>query len=47
MKMIKSDLKMLGISHDNFVSEKSIVESKTLDKAINQLKKQIISKKVI
>ena len=39
MKMIKSDLRMLGISHDNFVSEKSVVESKTLDKAINLLKK--------
>ena len=39
MKMIKSDLSMLGISHDNFVSEKSGVESKTLDKAINLLKK--------
>ena len=39
MKMIKSDLSMLGISHDNFVSEKSVVESKTLDKAINLLKK--------
>ena len=47
MKMIKSDLSMLGISHDNFISEKSIVESKTLDNAINLLKKQIMLKKVI
>ena len=39
MQMIKSDLRLLGISHDNFISEKSIVESKTLDKAINLLKK--------
>jgi len=39
MQMIKSDLSMLGISHDKFISEKSIVESKTLDKAINLLKK--------
>jgi arginyl-tRNA synthetase len=39
MQMIKSDLSMLGISHDNFISEKSIVESKTLDNAINLLKK--------
>ena len=39
MEMIKSDLKKLGISHDNFVSEKSIVKKITLDKAINQLKK--------
>ena len=41
MQMIKSDLSMLGISHDNFISEKSIVESKTLDKAINLLKKKL------
>ena len=40
MQMIKSDLNTLGISHDNFISEKSIVESKTLDKAINLLKKK-------
>ena len=40
MQMIKSDLNMLGISHDNFISEKSIVQSKTLDKAINLLKKK-------
>ena len=46
MQMIKSDLNMLGISHDNFISEKSIVQSKTLDKAINLLKKKIMLKKV-
>ena len=40
MQMIKTDLSMLGISHDNFVSERLIVESKTLDKAINLLKKK-------
>ena len=39
MQMIKSDLNILGISHDNFVSEKSVVESKTLDNAIKLLKK--------
>ena len=39
---------MLGISHDNFVSEKSIVESQnTVIKQLINLKKQIISKKVI
>ena len=40
MQMIKSDLNTLGISHDNFISEKSIVQSKILDKAINLLKKK-------
>ena len=40
MQMIKSDLNTLGISHDNFISEKSIVQSKALDKAINLLKKK-------
>ena len=40
MQMIKSDLSTLGISHDNFISEKSIVQSKILDKAINLLKKK-------
>ncbi len=39
MEMIKSDLKKLGISHDSFISEKSIVESNTVEKAINKLKK--------
>ena len=29
MKMIKNDLNKLGISHDNFVSEKYIVEKNT------------------
>ncbi len=39
MEMIKNDLKKLGISHDNFVSEKSIVDKKTVKAAIEQLKK--------
>ena len=39
MMMIKSDLQKLGISHDNFVSEKSLVESKTVTNAIKKLKK--------
>ena len=39
MEMIKSDLKKLGISHDKFVSEKSLVDADTVKKAINQLKK--------
>ena len=38
MEMIKNDLNKLGISHDNFVSEKSIVEKKNVENAIKQLK---------
>ena len=39
MKLIKSDLKKLGIEHDNFFSETELVEKNLVDKAINQLKK--------
>ena len=39
MEMIKSDLTKLGISHDSFVSEKSIVDSDGVTNAIKQLKK--------
>ena len=39
MEMIKNDLDKLGISHDNFVSEKYIVEKKMVTNAVNQLKK--------
>ena len=39
MQLIKSDLKKLGIEHDNFFSETELVEKKLVDKAINQLKK--------
>ncbi len=39
MNMIKFDLEKLGILHDSFISEKSIVNSKTIDKAIDKLKK--------
>ncbi len=39
MVMIKSDLEKLGIIHDSFISETNIVNSKAVDKAINQLKK--------
>ena len=38
MNLIKSDLKNLGIMHDNFFSETTLVENKLVDKAINQLK---------
>ena len=37
MDMIKQDLKKLGIAHDNFTSEKSIVKSNTVNTAIKQL----------
>ncbi len=39
METIKEDLKKLGISHDIFISEKSIVEEKSVEKAINLLQK--------
>ncbi len=39
MEMIKNDLKKLGIIHDSFVSEKSLVETKIVTNAIAQLKK--------
>ena len=39
MKMIKNDLKKLGISHNKFISEKSLVDANTVKKAINILKK--------
>ena len=39
MEMIKSDLTKLGIIHDSFVSEKSIVDSDGVINAIKQLKK--------
>ena len=38
MNLIKTDLKALGISHDNFVSEKSLVEKKLVEKAIKTLR---------
>ena len=39
MDLIKSDLKKLGIEHDNFFSETELIENKLVDKAINYLKK--------
>ena len=39
MDMIKSDLTKLGIIHDSFISEKSIVDSDGVINAIKQLKK--------
>ncbi len=39
MKLIKSDLKKLGIEHDNFFSETDLVDNKLVEKAVSQLKK--------
>ena len=38
LKLIKSNLESLGIVHDNFISETSIVHDKEVDKVIIQLK---------
>ena len=38
--IIKSNLKKIGIVHDNFVSEKSIIGNKEVDKALKKLKEQ-------
>ena len=38
LKIIKNNLNNLGIEHDNFVSEKSIVNNKEVDKVIKKLK---------
>jgi len=40
LKMIKYNLNNLGIKHDNFVSEKSIVNNKEVDKVIKKLKQK-------
>ena len=39
LKLIKKNLKNLGITHDNFVSETEIVNNKEVDKAVDNLKK--------
>jgi len=38
MYLIKNDLKSLGISHDNFVSEKTLVEKNLVEKSVKFLK---------
>ena len=40
MDLIKSDLKQLGIKHDNFFYESKIVNENLVNKAINKLKKK-------
>ncbi len=39
LNLIKTDLKLLGVKHDNFFSETQMVKKKSVDKAINILKK--------
>ena len=40
MELIKKDLKLLGISHDNFFSETDIVNKDLVNKAVKSLKKK-------
>ena len=40
MELIKKDLKLLGISHDNFFSETEMVKKDLVNKTIKQLKKK-------
>ena len=40
LKIIKNNLNNLGVKHDNFVSEKSIVNNKEVDKVVKKLKKK-------
>ena len=40
MELIKNDLKLLGISHDNFFSETDLVDNDLVNKAVEQLKKK-------
>jgi len=40
MKMITNDLKRLGIKHDNFVSEKNLIEQNLVKKTIDNLQKE-------
>ena len=45
MKLIKKDLELLGIKHDNFFSETEIVNKDLVNKAIESLKKRDLLKK--
>ena len=40
MELIKKDLKLLGITHDNFSSETDIVNKDLVNKAVNKLKEK-------
>ncbi len=39
LKLIKSNLKSLGVNHDNFVSEKKLVENQEVEKVVEFLQK--------
>ena len=39
LKLIKKNLKSLGINHDNFVSEKQLVKNQEVEKVIDFLQK--------
>ena len=48
LKIIKKNLNKLGIKHDNFVSEKSIVNNREVDKVVKKLKeKNLLYKGII
>ena len=47
MNLIKDDLKALGITHDNFISETNLVERDLVKKSVDLLVKKIMSKKDI
>ena len=48
LKIIKNNLNKLGIKHDNFVSEKSIVNNQEVDKVVKKLKeKNLLYKGII
>ena len=40
IKLIKKNLQMLGIKHDNFVYESDLVKNKLVDKTVEELKKK-------
>ena len=40
LKLIKSNLNILGINHDNFISEKKLVKNKEVEKVIDYLQKK-------
>ncbi len=46
MELIKNDLKLLGISHDNFFSETDLVDNDLVNKAVEQLKKKNLLRRV-
>ena len=46
MELIKNDLNLLGISHDNFFSETEIVNKDLVNKAVKNLKDKNLLKKV-